>query len=266
MTFRKSNKAYKKAFAKEDIPVNIISETHHGVEGRYLELIVDKNAPTLLFVHGAPGSSSAFTNYLKDSTLNSAYNLVIIDRLGYGYSDYGNYHTISQQAEWIGSLIEKHYANNPVFLIGHSFGGPIVAQTTYIMKGKISGTIMIAPAIDPENEKYFFGGKLAYWKPTKWLFSKPWQVSASEKYQHAAELKLLEANWSKIETPVLHIHGDKDKIAPFINLAYTTEQFNPNYFKGHTWQGEGHLIPFKQMEKTIGLIQAFIKSHEATNP
>ena len=263
MNFRKSTKSLEKQFSKTKHDIKISYHTFNGQDMRYLHYEKNKSLPTLIFVHGAPGSSSSFIPYLKDSSLNNDFNLIAIDRPGYGYSDYGTYYPIATQADWLTDFVNKKLPNNAVFLIGHSFGGPVVSHAAHNLGSKIKGTIMIAPAIDPENEKYFFGGKLAYYKATQWLFSKAWQVSADEKYKHAQELKELEHVLSLINTPVLHIHGTKDKIAPYANLNYSQTHFNPDILSTHSWDNQGHLIPFKEQEKTIEMIRQFIAAHLA---
>ncbi len=45
--------------------------------------------PTLIFVHGSPGSRDSFTAYLKDSLLPERYRMVNLDRPGFGYCDSG---------------------------------------------------------------------------------------------------------------------------------------------------------------------------------
>lgn len=259
MNFRKSSKALDKQFSKEGLDVQIAFHKHNELNVRYLYLKQKEQVPTLVFVHGAPGSSTAFAPYMKDSLLNQDFNIVIMDRPGYGYSDYGTYYPINEQALWLSDFVEKQLYDQEVFLIGHSFGGPVVSHAAAHLGDKIKGTIMIAPALDPENEKYFFGGKLAYHKPTRWLFSKAWQVSADEKYRHAEELKALEPNLAQVKTPLLHIHGTKDKIAPYVNLSYSESHFDSSVFTPYSWEGQGHLIPFKQQEKTIELIKKFVK-------
>lgn len=258
MNFRKSTKSLEKEFSKTNHDINISYHDFNGQQMRYLHYDQKESLPTLIFVHGAPGSSSSFLPYLKDSSLNNDFNIVVIDRPGYGYSDYGTYYPIATQADWLTNFVEKQFSNTSVFLIGHSFGGPVVSHAAQRLDNKIKGTIMIAPALDPENEKYFFGGKLAYHKPTRWLFSKAWQVSADEKYQHAAELKELEHLLGQIKTPVLHIHGTNDKIAPYVNLSYSQTHFNPDFISIYSWDNQGHLIPFKEQEKTIEIIRNFV--------
>ena len=45
---------------------------------------IDPVLPTLVFVHGSPGSSMDFKRYLSDEELNKKTNLITYDRIGYG--------------------------------------------------------------------------------------------------------------------------------------------------------------------------------------
>ena len=257
MNFRKSTAKLDKEMSKENLNVEIKNDSYKNWKGRYLHYKIDESLPTMVFIHGAPGSATAFTEYIKDSALNQYYNIIVFDRIGYGYSSLGEYAGIIDQSGRIAKLLTEE-VNNKLILVGHSFGGPIAAYTSMLLKNKVIGTIMIAPAIDPENEKYFPGGNLAYWKGTRWLFSKAWRVSAEEKYKHTKELVNLKDVWERIQTPILHIHGDKDKLVPHENLGFSQKVFNPKFLTTETWKGKGHLIPFTDQKACISDIKTFI--------
>ena len=261
LTFRKSDKALKKKCKKKHLHYSIKYDSFENKLYRYLEMNTFPEAPTIIFVHGAPGSATAFTAYFEDTTLTNHYNMVILDRPGYGYSDYGHYLSLEKQAEWIKSLVLKNFKQNPVFLIGHSFGGSIVARAAVLLDTAINGTIMIAPALDPENEKYFWFGKLGKWKSTRWLVSKALQISADEKYNHEASLKSIEPDWGNLKTPIMHIHGNKDKLVPFVNLAYSKHVFDSAVLEAAVWENDGHLIPFNKVSELTQSIYLFVQKH-----
>jgi len=247
--------------AQNHIHYTIMYDSFENKRFRYLEMKQHPLAATLIFVHGTPGSVTAFTNYLEDTLLTNHYNLVIVDRPGYGYSNYGHYLPLKEQAEWIKHLVNKAYNNVPVFLIGHSFGGPIVARAACLLDTNVCGTIMVAPALDPENEKYFWIGKFGIWNATKWMVSKALRVSATEKYSHAESLKEIEHEWSNLKTPILHIHGDKDKLVPFINLEYSKKVFDTAVLETDVWEKDGHLIPFTKPSEFSQAISLFVDKH-----
>lgn len=258
MTFRKSDSSLKKEMVKNHIKFNIEYDSFENKRFRYLEMKNHIDAPTLIFVHGTPGSATAFTNYFEDTLLTNYYNILIVDRPGYGYSDYGHYLPLNDQAKWIKHLVIEKFKYKPVVLIGHSFGGPIVARAACLLDSNIIGTIMIAPALDPENEKYFWFGKLGIWKGTKWMISKALRVSATEKYSHVESLKEIEPGWSTLKTPILHIHGDKDKLVPFINMDYSKKVFDTAILETQVWQNDGHLIPFTKPTELSQSIKLFV--------
>jgi len=94
LTFRKSNKKVYKQFSESGL-TPIISNFKIGEKTiRYIGAkAYDSNLPTVVFLHGSPGSSQDFYDFLLDSTLHSKANLIVVDRLGYGYSDFGNAET-----------------------------------------------------------------------------------------------------------------------------------------------------------------------------
>lgn len=223
----------------------------------------DKDAPILLFIHGAPGSSSAFLSYIQDDTLRAQFSILVIDRLGYGYSGYGNYQAIPQQFEAIDTLIKKVNANQQnVYSVGHSYGGTIAGYIAIQDPEWLKGTVMIAPAIDPEQEKYFWFGKLALYNSTRWMVSKSLRVAADEKYSHEEELRTFVNQWDKINSPILHIHGDKDGLVPYGNVNFSLQNIPKKWLEVKTISGEGHLIPFTEKEKMVNEILKFIGNNE----
>jgi pimeloyl-ACP methyl ester carboxylesterase len=260
--FRKSDKRLQRSLLKKYPKINIGYFEQDSIRGRFLFKDADEKFISLVFVHGSPGSSSSFNSYLIDDTLHNIFNIYVVDRPGYGYSDLGQYHPITSQVNWLSHFIENRLAGQSVFLVGHSFGGPIALHTARQLPELVNGTIMIAPALDPDNEKYFFGGKLAWKKPTRYFFSKAWRVSADEKYNHAEELKQLEPLLAEIHSPVLHIHGTRDKIAPFVNLSYSKKHLNPEILETYEWEKMGHLIPFRRKKEVVEMIVGFVDQHK----
>src|ERR1051326_6344879 len=79
------------------------------INGRHLHYVYcgADTLPTLVFIHGSPGSWNAFENYLKDTELLKHYQIISIDRPGFGYSDYGDAVNMDKQAKLIGSFLHQ---------------------------------------------------------------------------------------------------------------------------------------------------------------
>jgi len=246
MSFKQSDKRVYKEFKKVNLYPNIYRENFQGKTLRYIaSKPIDNKQPTLLFIHGAPGASDNFFNYLKDDDLIKKANLISVDRLGYGYSDYGNAETsIEKQAESIYSIIKKHQLNN-VVLVGWSYGVPIAAKMAF-KHSEIKHSVLIAGAVSPEDEKYFGIAKLVRWKLTKWMFSKALKVSDDEKMTHVAELTKMLNDWESIKTPITYYHGTKDRIVPHKNLEFITSKVNDSLLNAITIKDANHFLLFKK--------------------
>jgi pimeloyl-ACP methyl ester carboxylesterase len=256
-SFRDSDKSLNKLMEKKDISFDINYLEKYSLRWLWYEN-QDKDAPILLFIHGAPGSSSAFLPYIQKDTLRKQFSILIIDRLGYGYSDYGHYQPIPDQYKAIDALVKEVRETREVFIIGHSFGATIAGYTAIQDPDWLTGTIMIAPALDPDQEKYLWFGKLALYKSTRWMVSKSLRVAADEKYSHEEELRTFVNSWDQINSPILHIHGDKDGLVPYGNVKFSEDKIPEKWLEIKTIKGEGHLIPFTEKELMVNEILQFV--------
>ncbi len=248
MDFRTSDAAVKKYFDKRQVAVNIHHVEYKGKKVRYLET-GDKSAKKLiLFVHGAPGSSDNFHRYLADSVLLQGACLVSVDRLGYGYSDYGNAETtITGQAEMVLFVMDQYRADT-VYLVGHSYGGPVIAKCAVLRPSRIGGLLMLAPVNDPDSEPVFWFAHFARWRATRWLLSGANRVSGDEKLTHVAELRQMVGDWVGLQVPVVHLHGYKDWLAPKANIAFSRQHIPAHLLKMVELPDKNHFLPFTDYE------------------
>jgi len=255
---RTSDKKTLKEFEEAGVAVKIdyFQTSSHAKKVRVVTTGMEKDT-TILFIHGAPGSSDAFYSYLKDSVLLERAKLISIDRPGYGYSDFGKSLTsIEAQAQVVREICDAYNLKN-IILVGHSFGGPIAAYVPTI-SDKIDGVVMLAPAIDPDNEKIFWIANFARWKITKWMVPRSLAVAGDEKFSHSEELRKIRDAWGDVKIPVVHIHGEKDAIVPYANLAFATKEFDDTYYRSISLPEENHFIPWTQkplvLEEILGLL------------
>lgn len=245
VSFRESDRKVLREFNKYAIKPEIYRENYQGKTIRYISAKrIDNSIPTLLFIHGAPGSAGNYFKFLKDVDLRKKANLIAVDRLGYGYSDFGNAETsIEKQAESIYAIVQKHKLNL-LILIGWSYGVPIAAKMAYKYP-EVKHSILVAGAISPEDEKFFGIAKIARWKLTKWMVPKALRIADVEKMTHVEELTNMLPDWNNIKTPITYYHGTKDKLVPFKNMAFITSKVNDSLLKTVTLIEANHFILFK---------------------
>ena len=187
---------------------------------------LDPNLPTLVFVHGSPGSFMDFQRYLKDSTLNKRANMVAYDRIGYGYNNKGRVlPSLEREIEAL-EVVLKDVDLSKVILIGYSYGGTLIMASDKNYKRKIA----LAPSVRGDLEPMFWMMNLTLWNLTRPLIPKVFLAASSEKFRHVDELPVFNDRWNKSLSKVLAIHGKKDRIVPFENSVYLGEIFERDKF------------------------------------
>ena len=104
--FRTSDRKAGKAFARKGLPLTIGYLTTGNFTLHYAKSGND-SLPTLLFLHGSPGSWDAFENYLADAELLKRFRMVSVDRPGFGYSQFGGAANLADQAALIQPLLKE---------------------------------------------------------------------------------------------------------------------------------------------------------------
>jgi pimeloyl-ACP methyl ester carboxylesterase len=221
MTFRMSKKEVDKFFADKKVKGSQheyktnLGEIHYVQAG-------DETKPLVLFVHGSPGSLSAFIDFMADSVLLQHCLLITTDRPGFGYSNFGNGEgSLQKQGEALKPILELHQNNKPVILVGHSLGGPLIARMAMDYPELIDGLVIVAGSIAPELEpnETWFRAPLA--TPfLSWIMPRSFRASNEEIYHLKPELEKMLPLWKNITCPVVVIHGKKDQLVSFENVAF----------------------------------------------
>lgn len=192
-----------------------------------MQEVIDTTLPTLVFVHGSPGSSLDFKKYLVDVELNTKTNIIAYDRIGYGCENTGDVlNSITEEVHVLNKMLESINPNK-IILIGYSYGGTVVMASQKKYKKKI----VLAAAVKGDLEPMFWVLNLFKWETTRPLIPKIIQAAAKEKLKHVTELPNFENIWNTSETKVISIHGTTDMIVPFQNSLYLkttldTEKFD----------------------------------------
>jgi len=196
---------------------------HYDTMGRSIFYAHSGNhdLPLLIFLHGAPGRWYGYIDYLSDSFLLQHFQMISVDRPGYGYSGEGIAETsISCQAEYLQPIIER-FSHVPIILIGRSYGGPIASFITAMNQSKVKALLLISNAADPRLEKFWWFSKPVQSKLGKLLLRKSINVSSDEKFSHQNELQQMLPRWQQITQPTIVLQGGKDIIINPYNGKFT---------------------------------------------
>ncbi|WP_395073643.1 alpha/beta fold hydrolase [Flavobacterium sp.] len=214
----------------------------------YIETGKPEN-PTLFFIHGSPGSWDAYKNYLTETLLLKKYRMIAIDRPGFGYSNFGEAENLSVQANRIDNFVKKIDNNKPIILIGHSMGGPVVVKLATIKPKLYSNLIILAGSIDPEAETPEVWRSIIKTKPIRYLIPGALRPANDELWWLKQDLVDMKPNLKNITSNVVVIHGTKDPLVPFSNVAFIKRTFvNAKSMEIIPIENANHFIPWEHFE------------------
>jgi pimeloyl-ACP methyl ester carboxylesterase len=221
---------------------------------RYAD-IGNENKPMVIFVHGAPGGLDAFIGFLNDSILRRQFRMISVDRPGYGFSGFGKpMVSIEEQAKSLLPLLDLNKNPQKPLLVGHSYGGPIIAKMAMLARENVGGILLVGAAVDPDHEKFFMVNSLASRKFLRRFVPVSMYVANEEKLAHVKELKKMENEWDIITAPVTIIHGGKDELVPVENGYFAENKLQSSHVTMRIYNATGHLIPWLEpdyMKKEI---------------
>ena len=244
MKFRISDEAATERFSKAGVQLTI---RRLNVNHRTLHYVKTGNdtLPTIVFIHGSPGSWDAFESYMRDSVLLRKYRMISVDRPGFGYSDFKDAMNLQDQSMIITPLFAKEENGKPVYLVGHSLGGPLIVQMAVDYPDYFDALVILAGSIDPKQEQPEKWRPLLMNNPLKFLVPGAMRPSNDELWYLKKDLKILAPKMAGIKTHVVVVHGDKDILVPYANMDFAVKSFtNARRFDTLTIPGANHFIPW----------------------
>ncbi len=209
----------------------------------------NENNPTIIFVHGSPGSWDAYKDYLKDTLLLKKYRMIAIDRPGFGYSNFRKAQNLETQSESISTFIKSIDNKKPIILVGHSMGGPVVTKLAVDNPKLFSNLVILAGAIDPSAETP------EKWRPIikafhlRYLIPGALRPANDELWWLKKDLIAMKPNLKNIISDVTVIHGTKDPLVPFSNVAFIKKEFvNAKSMTVIPIENANHFIPWEHYE------------------
>ncbi len=238
----------KKLFAKNGVSLTTVTRPVFFRRMHYAQTGSD-SLPTIVFIHGSPGSWSVFMRYMYDKDLLARFRMISIDRPGFGHSDFGHTMNLEKQSRLISSLLDSLSNGKPLYLAGHSLGGPLIVKLAADHPSLIKGLVIIAGSVDPAEEKKEYWRPVITYSPLRWLVPSAMRYSNEELWWLKKDLRRLADDFSKITCPVYIIHGDKDGLVPVGNAAYAKKMLVHAVHTGVTIiPGANHFIVWTRFE------------------
>jgi pimeloyl-ACP methyl ester carboxylesterase len=248
-SFRMSSREIDAFFSSRNVTA---SQQKYSIAGREIHYVQTGNKanPLLLFVHGSPGSLSAFIDFLADTILLKHALLITADRPGFGHSNFGLAEpSLAKQAACLKPILEKYKNNKPRILVGHSLGGPLIAKMAIDYPELVDGLIIVAGSVDPalEPNETWFRAPLA--TPfLSWILPRSLRSSNEEIYQLKPELEQMLPYWKNITCPVIVIQGKKDELVPYENIHFAQRMLVNAPLELVVKEDMNHFVPWSNPE------------------
>lgn len=212
------------------------------------------NGSPIIFLHGTPGSWSAFGSYLADEELASALHMVAVDRPGFGRSDHGDLLvSLAHQAEVLEPLVNRLSEECRVVLVGHSLGAPLAVRMAMDYPEKIAALVLVAPSLDPDLEQPRWYNSLAENRLISKMLPAELVLANREVMALPGELSEMVPRWKELDLPVSVIQGEKDKLVDPGNAEFA-EKMVVRRLRVIRLEEAGHFVLWKQPELIKGEI------------
>ena len=204
--------------------------------------------PPVIMIHGAPGAWYGSRNLLDDSILQKHFHIIAVDRLGYNKSTFKGKKrpvtSITTQARAIQLAYSLNKSGKTGIVMGSSYGAPIAGKMAVLYPHAYHHLLMLAPAIDPGREKFWWFHKYLNSGIMVQLLPRYIRAATAEKFAHAEELALMVDDWQRISMPVTVVQGGSDHIIEPGNLEFAREQFRGKKATYYLLPDAGHLIRY----------------------
>ena len=221
----------------------------------------DPHGRTVIFVHGTPGEAGGWADYLMH--VPEGFHYVTLDRPGFGNSGPDDAVTsLAEQASAVAQLI-SHVSKAPVALVGHSLGGPIVAQAAVDYPAQVAGLVILAGSLDPEQESVPLVQYIGDTWPISALLPRALRNANREIIALKPQLEALAPRLKTIAVPVTIVHGTADDLVPFANVSFIRRKMVGTRDMDVTeMKGQNHFLPWNakpQVDAAIAKVFAMMK-------
>ncbi|MBI1213276.1 MAG: alpha/beta fold hydrolase [Alphaproteobacteria bacterium] len=210
------------------------------------------NGRLVVFVHGTPGDARGWSDYLLD--VPDGFHYIAIDRPGFGQSGPdGAVVSLPEQAAAVAQVIRAQHAGRAI-LVGHSLGGPVVAQTAADMPELVSALVILAGSLDPAQENVPFVQYLGDTWPLSAVLPRPLRNANREIIYLKRGLDQLAPRLASISVPVVIVHGMKDDLVPFANVGFMKTHLADASFAVDAIPAQNHFLPWNAKSHVMAAI------------
>ena len=199
----------------------------------------------IVFVHGTPGSFTTFMHYMNDSLMQEHFHMISVTRLGWVERNAEKVPSLDEQAAALEPLLRMDRSGKGTILMGHSYGGPVIAKTAMEYSELVSGLVFVATTGDPELSGPRWYNRLAVVIP-RFILGSGLKGANAEIMPLRPQLESILSGWEELEMPVLIVQGDRDRLVNPRNAEFM-QRMLVNAEVTYMWrEGQGHFVLWEE--------------------
>ena len=217
----------------------------------------------VVWVHGTPGDAQGWADYVLEPVPGTV--SLALDRPGFGQSDpQGPVTSLERQADAVLALFPP--APQRVVVVGHSLGGAVAAMVAARNPQRVRALVLLAASLDPAQEVIHPMQYLGRAWPVANLLPRALRNANEELMVLESELLVLQALLPLITAPTIIVHGTRDTLVPFANVAYMQFHLHgASCIKTVVLEGQNHFLPWNS-ETTVREAVAWAASQGTFTP
>ena len=220
-----------------------------------------------IWVHGTPGNWTDSAYLYRDKNFISEVKLIMLDRPGWGQSQYLNeprlvtsFTEISRLMQPLLRKLKREHSSVPIILLGHSWGGSVVPTIALDHPDLIDGVIALAAGLDPDLTKPRWYNRFASTYVGNAVIGRGFRDANDEIYALRPELLKQHKRWDEIKQPIIVVQGNKDKLVNPRNADYAETVLPKKNSHVLRLSGQGHLLQLERMELVARCVLALAKT------
>lgn len=212
----------------------------------------DPKGRRVIFIHGTPGDRGAWDGYMSEVPAGRQY--IAIDRPSFGASGPPKVLSIWRQIEIIADLLMPSPDATPPVLVGHSYGGTMVALLAALYPDKVGAIVIVAGTVSPYLDHQFALFKFFSYPPMRYLVPRPLNKANDEVIAMEKESQEFPSLWRHVRAPVFVLQGSKDPLVSVENVIYMRQKMVNARLDITVLEGGSHFLIWEEADKVRQLI------------
>ena len=201
----------------------------------------------IVFVHGTPGSFSAFLRYVNDPVMRERFHMISVTRPGWSDNSATKVPALKEQAKALEPIIRMDNSGKGAILMGHSYGGPVIARTAMDYPQLVAGLIFVATTADPQFSGPRWYNRLAVVLP-RFILGASLKGANAEIMPLRPQLEAMRERWQDLVMPVLIVQGDQDRLVDPRNADFMEQMLVNADVTYLQREGQGHFVLWEEAE------------------